>query len=48
MMTDCFSSMNMNGMGWMMWGAALFWLLGARPTDPRRGGADQVSSLRAE
>jgi hypothetical protein len=27
MMTDCFSFMSTNGMGWMMWGAGLFWLL---------------------
>jgi uncharacterized membrane protein len=27
MMTDCFSFMNANGMGWMMWGMGLFWLL---------------------
>lgn len=27
MMTDCFSFMGANGMGWMMWGMGLFWLL---------------------
>ena len=26
-MTDCFSFIGTNGMGWMMWGAGLFWLL---------------------
>lgn len=26
-MTDCFSFMDMNGMGWMMWAGGLFWLL---------------------
>lgn len=27
MLTDCFSFMSTNGMGWMMWGMGLFWLL---------------------
>ncbi|HEY9567962.1 MAG TPA: hypothetical protein VIR38_07720 [Thalassobaculum sp.] len=27
MLNDCFSFMGANGMGWMMWGAGLFWLL---------------------
>jgi tellurite resistance protein TehA-like permease len=27
MMNDCFSFMGANGMGWMMWGMGLFWLL---------------------
>jgi tellurite resistance protein TehA-like permease len=27
MMTDYFSFMGANGMGWMMWGMGLFWLL---------------------
>ena len=27
MMIDCFSFMSTNGMGWMIWGAGLFWLL---------------------
>jgi hypothetical protein len=26
-MTDCFSFMDTNGMGWMMWSAGLLWLL---------------------
>jgi tellurite resistance protein TehA-like permease len=26
MLTDCFSFMSADGMGWMMWGAGLFWL----------------------
>lgn len=26
-MTDCFSFMDMNSMGWMMWAGGLFWLL---------------------
>lgn len=26
-MTDCFSFMSANGMGWMIWGAGASWLL---------------------
>lgn len=26
-MTNCFAFMDASGMGWMMWGAGLFWLL---------------------
>ena len=25
-MTDCFSFMSANGMGWMIWAGGLFWL----------------------
>jgi hypothetical protein len=27
MLTDCFSFMSTNGMGWMLWGAGFLWLL---------------------
>lgn len=44
--TDCFSFMSANGMGWMMWGAGLFWLLVLAL--PILGAAALIKHLRAD